>query len=371
MTTPRCVGDRRRFVTVIVLVALAISACSHTTKATSWPAFAPVDLPAPLPNVGDVPSPIPTRCDLGLNYPWLHFGGDFGGVAAWNQHGVSSEVDTHRTRLRQMAALGATRARWWVFPDFRGDAIERDARGHVTGVSRRSLDDLAAALDLLDELNLDVQFCLFSFDGFRPDRTEAGVLVPTIRPFVVDPVRRSELVDRVVVPFVRAASEHPHASRVLTWEIINEPEWAMRGAVPTGVLPLSPTKGLAAVSVTEMQSFVAEIGGAIHRQSAARISIGSARAGWAGLWSRSPIDEISIHVYDTPSPPSAWIPFDRRGAVSVGELPLAGVGGVPFDQVAKQWRDAGAHGVFGWRFDGSSEADRALFKSATSTLCPR
>jgi hypothetical protein len=90
-----------------------------------------------------------------------------------------------------------------------------------------------------------------------------------------------------------------------------------------------------------------------------------------GLWTTTAIDEISIHLYDAIEPPVGWAESVGHHNVSVGEVPLGGVKGASFDRVSRRWRDAGASAVFGWRFDGSSEAERSQFKTSTTTFCRR
>jgi hypothetical protein len=59
----------------------------------------------------------------GVNYAWNTFAGDFGGIAMWEQAGVSGNEFAVSNDLADMAANGVSVVRWWVWPDFRGDGV--------------------------------------------------------------------------------------------------------------------------------------------------------------------------------------------------------------------------------------------------------
>ena len=68
---------------------------------------------------------------------------------------------------------------------------------------------------------------LFSFDNFRPSADNAGIYVYGLNPIATNATQRAALVDQVVRPFARAAEQSQYRDRVVAWDVINEPEWAI------------------------------------------------------------------------------------------------------------------------------------------------
>src|SRR5262249_39253010 len=157
--------------------------------------------------------------------------------------------------------------------------------------------DAEAALALAAAAGVHVQLCLFSFDAFRPDRTgSGGSVIRGIRPIVVDPAKRAALMERVVRPFVRAVSASPNRDRVVSVDIINEPEWAMSGSNPYGDVPYTPQSTLETVTHAEMETFVGDAVAAIRLESALPVTVGSAAAKWPRAWSAVGLDFYTIHI---------------------------------------------------------------------------
>ncbi|MFO0661994.1 MAG: hypothetical protein U0165_19505 [Polyangiaceae bacterium] len=309
------------------------------------------------------------RCEadmtLGVNYPWLHFGADFGGLKAWSQGGVAREIDRHRERLKVAASVGAKAIRWWIFPDLRGDGVTFDARGELVGVSPTALNDVAASLDLLDELGLDAQLCVFSFDGFRPDRTEASVRIRSLAPYVAEAPKRAALIGKVIAPLVETVASHRHARRVTTWEIINEPEWAIEGVVDGSPEPTRPMADLTHVSHTAMKAFIQEAAAAIRRRVQTPVAIGVARERWSDWWADTSVDELSVHLYEGPT-------FDRGArprVTSVGEIPIRGATGVHFVSDARRARTEGVRRLFAWRLESLEPAQVDEMRNALGAVC--
>nr|MCU0494906.1 hypothetical protein [Chloroflexaceae bacterium] len=99
------------------------------------------------------------------------------------------------------------------------------------------------------------------------------------RNIIVDEATRQSFINNALIPMLQypvAGTEftigtHPN---VLGWGIINEPEWAI---VESGSVKQEITEP---VSLAEMQRFVAEVAGAIHRNSNQLVTLGSASMKW-------------------------------------------------------------------------------------------
>jgi hypothetical protein len=165
--------------------------------------------------------------------------------------------------------------------------------------------------------------------------------------------------ETAVRPFVRAVTASPYADRVVSWDVINEPEWAVSGSNPYGDMPYTPQTNLQTVTHAEMEIFVAATIAAIRRESTLPITVGSAAAKWARAWSRVGVDFYTVHIYDwvntywpySSSP--AELGFEGKPVV-MGEFPLGGLTGVPYADMLASWYDRGYAGAQGWAFHGGS-----------------
>jgi len=205
---------------------------------------------------------------VGINYPWLHCGWDFGPEPPGYGPRRSDEVRADLTRL---AAAGVRIVRWFVLADgftygtalaaprrvkgrFRFDAEARLAPGF--------LDDFAALLALCSELGLQLLPVLvdhmFAFPGLDRDsedartlalwdRTETSDKKPGVRllearerasrlphgyvkggraDVLARPLVSRRFFDNVLAPLLALSQRHAHV--IYAWELINEPEWIMR-----------------------------------------------------------------------------------------------------------------------------------------------
>jgi hypothetical protein len=302
------------------------------------------------------------RYMYGLNYAWHQFGADFGGNSAWDQPGIS-QTPAVATELADMAANGVNVIRWWLWPDFRGDGVTFDANDNPTGLGGTALADLEAALALAEQHDLYLMLTLFSFDNFRPTRTEGELRIRGITPIVTDDARRRMLMDNVVAPVARAVEASPLAKRVIAWDVINEPEWAITGASQYGDDPaFDPMPELSAVSHAQMEAFARDVIAALRANSKALISVGGTAIKWRHAWSKLDTDFHQFHIYD-------WVnmywPYDQTPMsyglddkpVVIGEFPLGGLTGVSYTMLVESWFGNQYAGALGWQY---SEMNRDL-----------
>lgn len=315
----------------------------------------PCDDRCPAPN-GGIEWDCQQRFAYGVNYAWHHFAGDFGGIPMWNQLGVSGQPELIGAELQQMRDAGVSVIRWWVLPDFRGAGVAFDGSGTPTGLSGTMVADLETALELAAQADVYLMPCLFSFDNFRPDHDLSGLMVRGIQPIVIDPARRAALMENVVRPIAQTVAAHTNADRVIAWDIINEPEWAMSGTSPYGDMPYTPNPELQTVDHAQMETFVAETIAVLRQESDAMVTVGGAAMKWAKAWSQVDVDFYQFHIYD-------WVdqywPYDMSPAdydvddkpVVMGEFPLAGLASASYGQMLSAWWDLGYAGAMGWHFD--------------------
>ncbi len=300
------------------------------------------------------------RFALGINYAWRDFGSDFGGLAAWNLGGISAAPATYNADLAQMKANGASAIRWWMFPDMRGDGVVFEG-GSPTGISAGAVADIQMALELAQRNDLYLVLTIFSFDAFRPTRMDGEVEVPGISDLVMDPAGRAALVDNVVTPIAEAAAASPYASRLLGWDVINEPEWAVSatGSAPDGA-DFAPNPELAPVPLDDMKALINESLAALGTATPNALrSVGWAAAKWS--WAFEDVTDLEFnqpHIY-------SWVneywPYTLAPAelgypdlpVVMGEFYLLDgpFGDMPsFDTVLSSWYDAGYAGAWPWQY---------------------
>jgi len=296
-----------------------------------------------------------TRFQFGVNYAWKNFGFDFGGGGTTGGGGVSRDcAGKVAADLADMRANGVDVVRWWVWPRF-GAGVTFDDSSTALGLGGTTLDDLDAALALAAANDLHIQFCLFSFDNFKPT-TGAN---RSLQPVITDPAKRAALIEQAVRPFVRAANVSPYWDRVVSWDVINEPEWAISGQNPYGDPPYMPQMSLQLVTHADMEAFVSAMIDAIHAESPLPVTVGSAGAEWPKAWSNVPVDYYTIHLYDWLN---AHYPYSSTPAalgyvgkpLVVGEFPLGGLTGVPYAQLLASWYANGYAGAMAWAVTDTS-----------------
>jgi hypothetical protein len=302
----------------------------------------------------------------GVNYAWHTFGADFGGNKSWNQPGVSGEPAV-ATELAAMAAGGVQVIRWWLWPDFRGDAVTFDASDTPTGLGGTAVADLTRALELAEQHDLYLMLTIFSFDNFRATRMESSLKVRGITPIVTDDAKRRALMDTVVAPLARAVAASPNAKRMIAWDMINEPEWAISGASLYGGDPaFDPQSDLATVSHAQMETFLRDTLQTLRANSKASITVGATAFKWRNAWSKLDLDFHQFHMYDWVNmywaydkPPMSYGLDDKP--VVMGEFPVSGLTGVPYAKLLASWFGNRYAGALGWAYtDAMFAANRDL-----------
>lgn len=201
----------------------------------------------------------------GANIPWFSWGCDFGCGA---RGGVSDPAVRQQLDpgFAQMAASGIRVARWWVF-EGEGWQITRDASGAPAGLDPRVFEDMDAAVALAEKHNLFYSFTLFH----GPSNIPAS--------WMSDPAQRAKLVQALTPLFAR----YKDSSRILAWDVINEPEWDI-------------WQGKA--DQAAVQALVKDVAAAVHGSSRANVTVGSAMIDGLPLWKGLGLDYYQAHWYD-------------------------------------------------------------------------
>jgi hypothetical protein len=223
------------------------------------------------------------------------------------------------------------------------------------------LSDVARALELAEQHNLYLMLTLFSFDNFRPtSNMSGGVRARSIKPLIVDAAQRGNLMEKVVRPFARAVASSPHRDRLIAWDAINEPEWAISGPSMYGDPMFDLNPDLEGVSHAQMETFLRDVLAVLRAESKALLSIGSAAIKWRHAWERLDVDFDQFHIYDWVD--MSW-PYDRSPSdyglqqrpVVMGEFPAAGLTRAPYGTMLQSWFGNGYAGALAWAYtDGLS-----------------
>jgi hypothetical protein len=183
----------------------------------------------------------------GCNYPWstdgstIFYGLDFG-ANIWGSHlGVSTRRSAIARDFAEMAALGFTVVRWFVFGDGRA-GIVYDDRGLPAGPDPHLFADLDAALEIAGRAGIRLDLVLLDhhwmFRGIRQTVADpaTGALfeggLPEGRARVLlSHAGRDGLFESVIAPLVRRyGSSGPRSElgeALLAYEFMNEPDFVI------------------------------------------------------------------------------------------------------------------------------------------------
>jgi hypothetical protein len=294
-----------------------------------------------------MPAPAPEGFLLSVNYPWVHYGQDFGRSLS-GVHGVSTSETRKAVAedFERMRAAGITLARWFLLCDGRSGLSVN--KGIPTGPDELLFADVAAALELARQFELRLCFSLLDFLWMQ-NRGDASSALPNqnVLKFAAG---REALLEHVLIPLFEEFRGHP---ALFSWEVANEPEWAIREFVrfPEAVMHFA-----------DFNAFAREIADAMHEYSHAQVTLGSARLLWFRAWSDLGLDFYQAHYYpqnerdqdaDLAAQLRALKPqesLDR--ALWLGELPARdpGTPGYTLEEALDTCKAAGLSGAGIWRW---------------------
>ena len=286
---------------------------------------------------------------LGVNYPYHRYGNDFGGNG-WGSYGVHdpstyAEVDADFARL---SSLGVRTVRWFVFADGRA-GITFDAAGLPTGLDAFVMPDFDAALEIAQRHNIGLNLVLLDYRFMWNAQTDNGVQLGGHASVLATPAGQGALIRNVFEPVFKRYARHP---AILSWEVMNEPEWTLLDAGTVDREKISQP-----LSLADFRAFAQLTVDAIHTVAQSYATIGCADAKWAQNWVGLSLDYYQIHYYDwmkTYSTDNLFamradsLHFDRP--VVVGEFPAdhSTVGGLR--NYLDTWYGSGYAGAWAWSF---------------------
>lgn len=221
------------------------------------------------------------QLQVGINYPWINYGWDFGDPPPGWTGGLSVTEWRARQRqhiaadLQQFASLGLFAVRWFILGDGTNYGFGDDAPHLVDkrwsaqplpaahAFHQALFDDFTFALETCADLKLQFVPALLDFHWSFPGEPVANT--PVVKQgraqIVIDPAKRAAFFDRVLEPLLDISEKHKET--IYAWELINEPEWCTnpRDLAPSQIPPDDKQQ----VPQEIMRDFIAE---GVHRINA-------------------------------------------------------------------------------------------------------
>ncbi|WAS92870.1 cellulase family glycosylhydrolase [Nannocystis punicea] len=264
---------------------------------------------------------------LGANYPWLNYGGDFGGNN-WGTYGVHTKQAEVGAHFDAMQGDGLRVARWFVFTDGRA-GVSFAGDGTPTGLGEHVLEDMQVAVTIARARGIYLVPVLLDFHWMFWSQQNNGVQTGGRSDTLEDPAKRAALVDAVIVPLLQAFADEP---AILAWEIMNEPEWSI-----SDLPAASPDGGADAVPLADFYAFAAAVADAVHVNTSSYVTLGSASLKWYRVWTPEfaaahGLPPLGLDFYQTHYYP--WM----DGQMWTGDPEL---GTVQFSPTAQKYADLG------------------------------
>ncbi|MDE3095515.1 MAG: hypothetical protein KGK07_05900 [Chloroflexota bacterium] len=317
---------------------------------------------------------------LGANYPWISYGNDFGSNA-WGSYGVSAG-GSYAADFADMKAKGVHVARWWVFADARA-GINFAPDGTPLGLQPSVYADLNQALALAQQNNIYLDLVLFDVSMLAQPSYVAGVQMGGHTDAIADPVKRAALVNNVILPLAKTYGTNP---MILSWELMNEPEWGISDLPSPAV-----NSSYAPVTMAQFWGFASSASQIIHLYTQDQVTIGSAALKWNKVWTNAfaakkglpalNLDFYQTHYYQwmdcctTTNDPdlgtTTWSPLTQSAAalgldrpIVVGEIhTAAGSAGQELNTVLAN----GYAGMWAWSYKWQNTWDQLQIDWSTFT----
>lgn len=304
--------------------------------------------PTPPPAVQSPPTGQAASFSLGVNYPWLHYGHDFGDTA-WGHDGASSAASKQEieTDFAYLKAQGVGVVRWFLFADCRA-APEFDASGNVTGLDEHFFPDFDTALAAAEKHDVHLIPVLLDFHLADEAKDSGGVQTGGRATMITDSAKRKAFLDIALRPLLE---RYGKSKSIIAWDVMNEPEGAMDIDGGRWVKE--------AVAPEAMKLFVNEAVQCIHTYSSQQATLGSASRGMLSNWTGCGLDLYQFHYYDKMESqwpldfPCARISLDKP--CIVGEFPTKKSQRTMPEHLDVIFRN-GYAGALAWSYRGEDEA---------------
>jgi hypothetical protein len=229
-----------------------------------------------------------------------------------------------------MSSQGARVIRLWVFADARY-APDFNSDGTVSGLDASVLADVNKALEAAARNNTYLLLTVLDSSAWSNATYSGAVQMGGRASMITNATVQQTFLDRALKPLLQHVAASPYKSRVLGWDIINEPE-AQMSAFWGGVnLPTA-----------SVQTFVKRCTEYIHSYGGgAYATVGSAAPQYVGTWKNLGLDFYQVHFYPWMDD-LAWGQPAGSGLLSYASLGLDRpciVGEYPSNGASYNWGD--------------------------------
>jgi hypothetical protein len=279
---------------------------------------------------------------IGINYPWIDYGWDFGdppltwiggqSLEKWRAHKREQIVRD----FREFARLGISAIRWFLLADglnygMGADAPETDgSEWHFQPLAKRHAfhqqlgDDFEFVLQTCAELKLqllpsliDFHFC---FPGHVADEN-TGVVKCGRSDILNDAAKRRIFLDNVLEPLLDVSQKY--SQTIYAWEPFNEPEWCTQ---KKGFTLFSRSKDLnRTVSLEKMREFIIDAVARVNHRKIFASTIGFAHWETIAAWEMADcgitLQQFHYYAQDNEQMPSSNA--DWNAPCIVGEFATA------------------------------------------------
>ena len=324
----------------------------------------------------------------GCNYPWssdgrtVYYGMDFG-ANVWGSHlGVSTRREAIANDFREMARLGFTVARWFVFCDGRA-GIVYDPTGMPAGLDDCFFADMDTALEIARDARIRLDLVLLDhrwmfknpIDNVVDDPTGLGsersgahgradvLLMSSGRTLLFERV-----FEPIVTRYAASGERRDLEGQIAAYELMNEPDFVISDWRRDLSRHVSRP-----VRFAVFGEMVSELSRLVHANSSALVTLGCARLRNLYAWDDPSfgLDLLQVHSYpDTrrlfrPEPDIFGTPAASLGVnlgVILGEFPGDGPtqhprGASPppttLDEYLEFGLSGGYAGAWPWSFSGT------------------
>jgi hypothetical protein len=201
---------------------------------------------------------------MGANMAWYQWDNDFRGIGTGDDLSVQSNYSAVDAKLRQASAAGLHTIRWWTFVCASG--VQTDSSDVPVAVNSAVYGDFDLALRLARKYDIYYVFDLCDDPNGHKNIPWNNDAYPSALASALSPM------------FARYRG-NPH---ILAWEVFNEPEYSVWDGT---------------VSMTAEQNIVKAIATAVHANSTAYATVGSAEMSQTGNWTGIGLDFVSPHDY--------------------------------------------------------------------------
>lgn len=243
------------------------------------------------------------RFVVGVNLPWIGYGTDVGASAWYPDGGLAAQPAARETLNHAFALIardGITVARVFVLCDARS-GVRVDDVGVPVGIDPAVLPDLDALIAAARSHGVGVIPVLLDFHLCGPRRMANGVQLGGRSSLITEPAARTAFIERVLQPIVERFGDD---DSVIAWDVINEPEWCLRGGL---------FSRRTAVPFTAMQHFLGEAVACVQRCARQPVTVGCAGTWRLDLVRPLGLDFYQVHWYDRFGWPALMRPLAELG----------------------------------------------------------